>query len=105
MSVDSEITVEKTEWTQALIEDLCTALSNGRDDATVRGFARELMDDKGMPLAYLLRKVSEAVGDQQAKRLEILVRGRHAVEKAPLAGAGAGNGAGVLGFMKKLLRQ
>ena len=82
MSVDSDVTVEKTQWTQALVEDLCTALRNGRDDETVRGFARELIDDKDMPLQYLVRKVERTVGAAQAERLEIIVLGRRAAAQA-----------------------
>ncbi len=102
MGHDAEPTVQKTEWTEALLQDLYTALRRKRDDATVRGFARELMDDKDLPLSYLVRKVAEKVGDEEAKRLDVLVRGKVAAERSP-TDTGARKG-GLMGFVRGLLR-
>ena len=38
-------TTQQTQWTGSLLEDLFSSLSGGRDDATVRAFAQELMND------------------------------------------------------------
>ena len=105
---DADRTHQKTEWTNSLLEDLCTALRGKRDDATVRGFARELIDDKNLPIGYLVRKVRDDVGDAAADRLDVLIRGRAAVEKekadkAEKAREEARESGGVRGFMRKLL--
>ncbi len=102
MGYDGEPTVQKTQWTEALLQDLYTALRRGRDDATVRGFARELMDDKDLPLSYLVRKVAEKVGESEAKRLDALVRGKVAAARAPTETRGRRRG--LMGFVRGLLR-
>ena len=94
-------TVQKTAWTGALLEDLCSALRGKREDDVVRGFANELMNDKQMPIEYLVRKVEEDVGSSEAERLNILIRGRHAVEKSKAERAKSQGGA--LGFLRRLL--
>ena len=94
-------TIEKTQWTDTLLEDLCAALKGARDDATVRAFARELMDDKGLPIGYLVRKVTELVGEAEAARLEVLIRGRHAVDREKAARAKAQGG--LRGLLRRLL--
>ena len=68
--------------TSSLLEDLFAALKGKRDDKTVRGFARELMDDKDLPISYLVQKTRQAAGTAEAERLDLLIRGRHAVEKS-----------------------
>ena len=79
---DPDQTIQKTEWTNSLLQDLFAALKGKRDDKIVRDFARELMDDKDLPISYLVQKAKEAVGAAQAERLDVLIRGRHAVEKS-----------------------
>jgi hypothetical protein len=78
---DLDRTIQKTEWTDSLLEDLIAALSGGRDDATVRAFAQELMDDKDLPISYLVQKTQATAGTAAAQRLDLLIRGRHAIEK------------------------
>jgi hypothetical protein len=95
-------TIQKTEWTNSLLQDLIAALRAERDDATVRGFARELVDDKDLPIAYLVHKVGEAIGTAQAERLDLLLRGRHAVDKSKAEKAKSTGGVG--GFIRKFLR-
>lgn len=74
-------TIQKTGWTRSLLEDLLDALRAKRDDATVREFAKELMDDKDLPISYLVQKVRERVGESESERLDVLVRGRYTVNK------------------------
>ena len=78
---NSPKTIQKTEWTNSLIEDLLGALRDNRDDATVRGFAKELIDEKELPIAYLVKKVGDLVGQKESERLNVLLRGRVAVDK------------------------
>ena len=85
-----------------MLQDLRAALKAKRADDTIRGFARELIDDKGLPIAYLVHKVNETVGVEEGERLEILVRGRHAVEKSKAERAKADGG--LLGLVRKFLR-
>lgn len=101
MASDENRTIQKTQWTDSLLQDLCTALKSGREDKTVRGFARELMDDKGLPIGYLVRKVEEQVGPEQAERLDVIVRGRIAVDASKSEKAKSEGG--VRGLMRKLL--
>lgn len=61
--------IQKTGWTNSLLEDLLDALRSKRDDATVRVFAKELMDDKDRPLTYLVHKTKELVGQTESERL------------------------------------
>ncbi len=96
-----ENTIQKTEWTDSLLEDLCTALSGERENDVVRGFARELIDDKNLPIEYLVRKVQENVGSAQAERLDILIRGKYMVEKSKAKQVKPQGG--VFGFVRKLL--
>ena len=103
---DRDITTQKTQWTNALLEDLCTALSGKREDDTVRGFARELMDDKDLPIDYLVRKVYKMVGPAEAERLDILIRGKYMVEKSKVEQEKveqAKSQGGLFGFVRKLL--
>jgi hypothetical protein len=74
-------TIQTTMWTSSLLKDLLDALRAKRDDATVREFAKELMDDKDLPLSYLVKKTKEIVGQSESERLDVLVRGRYMVEK------------------------
>ena len=74
-------TIQKTQWTGLLVEDLYAALRNNRDDETVRGFANELINDKQLPTSYLVRKVSEEVSSAAGDRLDLLLRGRYVVER------------------------
>ena len=97
-------TIQKTQWTDSLLEDLCASLKSQRDDATVRDFAKELIDDKDLPIGYLVRKVKDNVGPAEAERLDILVRGRHAVEKDKAAKAKSDPAGGVKGLFKKFLK-
>jgi hypothetical protein len=101
MSSDEERTIQRTEWTNSLLQDLCAALKAQRDDETVRAFARELMDDKDLPIAYLVRKVKQSVGAKEAERLDVLVRGRYLVEKSKAAQVETEGG--VRGFLRRLL--
>ena len=96
---NDDATIQKTEWTGALLEDLCAALRGKRDDSAVRGFAQELMGEKHLRIEYLVRKVEENVGTEAAKRLDVLIRGKHAVEKSK---AEQPKGGGVVGFVRKL---
>jgi len=97
-------TIQKTEWTGTLLEDLCSALSGKREDDVVRGFAKELIEDKNLPIGYLVRKVTETIGSAEAERLDILIRGKYLVEKDNKAKAEqAKSEGGVFGFVKKLL--
>lgn|GEM_PF-5632581 len=59
------------------------------------------MDEKGLPIEYLVRKVEEMVGSPQAERLDILVRGKYLVEKTKAEQARSRGG--VFGFVRKLL--
>ena len=82
MTNDSEPrTIQTTVWTSSLLRDLFDALRAKRDDATVREFAKELMDDKNLPLSYLVKKTKENVGQSESERLDVLVRGRYMVDK------------------------
>jgi hypothetical protein len=102
--VHDDETIQKTEWTGTLLEDLCSALSGKREDDVVRAFARELMDDKNLPIEYLVRKVEDSLGQAEAERLDILIRGKYLVEKGKKAEAEqAKSEGGVFGFVKKLL--
>ncbi len=104
-SHDPDQTIQKTQWTDSLLQDLCSALKTHRDDETVRAFARELMDDKDLPLSYLVRKVKESVGAVQAERLDVLIRGRHAVDREKKAKAGQDRSSGgVMGLVRKFLK-
>ena len=94
--------IQKTEWTNSLLQDLFAALKGKRDDKTVRDFARELMDDKDLPISYLVQKTRQAVGAAEAERLDVLIRGRHAVEKSKKELARSGKG--VRGLIRKFLR-
>lgn len=76
---DDNHTIQPTQWTSSLLEDLCDALKSQRDNDTVRAFARELMDDKDLPISYLVRKVEQKVGAREAERLDVLIRGSVAV--------------------------
>ena len=100
----NDITEQKTQWTDSLLEDLCSALSGKREDDTVRGFARELIDEKDLPIEYLVRKVSEKAGSAEAERLDILIRGKYMVEKSKAEQAKqAKPQGGIFGFVRKLL--
>ena len=99
---DSDRTTQNTEWTKSLLEDLIAAIQGKRDDHTIRGFARELMDDKDLPLKYLLNKVGAALGPAEAERLDVLMRGRYAVDKSKAEAAKSSGG--VRGFMRKFMR-
>ncbi len=101
-SDDSDNTIQKTEWTNSLLADLFDAMRNKRDDTTVRGFARELTDDKDLPITYLVNKVRDAVGPAEAERLDVLLRGRHAVDKSKAERARTEGG--VRGLIRKFLR-
>jgi len=79
---DDNHAIEPTHWTSSLLEDLCDALKRQRDNDTVRAFARELMDDKDLPISYLVRKVQQKVGAQEAERLDVLIRGPLAVAQS-----------------------
>ncbi len=96
---DSDRTIQKTQWTGSLLEDLFTALKGQRDDDTVRAFARELMDDKDLPIGYLVRKVEESVGAAEAERLDVLIRGRQVVERSKAERARSE------GLLRRLLRR
>ncbi len=98
---NDDVTVQKTEWTGTLLEDLCTALSLKRDDDVVRGFARELIDEKNLPIEYLVRKVNETIGSAAGERLDILIRGKYMVEKSKAEHVESKGG--LLGFVRKLL--
>jgi hypothetical protein len=74
-------TIHKTEWTNSLLEDLLDALKANRDDATVREFAKELMDEKDLPISYLVQRARKLVGESESERLDVLVRGRYTVNK------------------------
>lgn len=101
---DPDRTIPKTQWTDSLLQDLCAALKGNRDDATVRAFAKELMEDKDLPLPYLVRKVKDSVGAAQAHRLDVLVRGRHAVERARKQEAASTRASsGLSGLVRRLL--
>ena len=78
--LDSQ-TIPKTQWTGLLVEDLLAALRNGRGDATVRGFATELIEDKQLPVSYLVRKAAQDVGQSEADRLDVLIRGSYVVKQ------------------------
>ncbi len=93
-------TIQKTEWTSSLLLDLLDALRAKRDDATVREFAKELMDDKNLPLSYLVQKTKEHVGQSESERLDVLVRGRYTVEKEKAEKAKAKGG-----FLEGLIRK
>jgi hypothetical protein len=99
---DTDDTIQRTEWTNSLLGDLFDALRSKRDDKTVRGFARELTDDKDLPITYLVHKVRDAVGGAEAERLDVLLRGRYAVDKSKAERAKAEGG--VRGFIRKFLR-
>ena len=43
----------KTQWTGLLTEGLFAALKNGRDNATVRGLANELVNDKETTISVI----------------------------------------------------
>ena len=101
-SDNTDNTIQKTEWTNSLLGDLFDALRGKRDDTTVRGFARELTDDKDLPIGYLVHKVSEELGPAEAERLDVLLRGRYAVDKSKAEQAKAEGG--VRGLVRKLLR-
>ena len=73
--------IQITQWTGLLVEDLYSALRHDRDDETVRGFANELINDKQLPPSYLVRKVSEEVSSAAGERLDLLLRGRYVVER------------------------
>ena len=104
-SYDPDQTIQKTQWTDSLLQDLCSALKSNRDDETVRAFAKELMDDKDLPLSYLVRKVDASIGAAQAERLNVLIRGRHAVDKEKKAKAEqARSSGGVFGLVRKFLK-
>ena len=104
-SIDPDQTIQRTQWTNSLLQDLCAALKGNRDDQTVRAFAKELMDEKDLPISYLVRKVGDAVGQAEAERLDILVRGRHAVEKDRNARAAQAKSlGGVKGLLRRLLK-
>lgn len=74
------------------MDELFVALKNGRDDATVRGFANELVDGKQLPISYLVRKVKEGVGATGAKRPDVLLGGCYAVKQEQAQHAKAGTG-------------
>jgi hypothetical protein len=93
-------TIQKTEWTDSLLEDLIAALKGERDDATVRAFAQELINDKGLPVTNLVQKVKAALGNSAFERLDVLVRGRHAIEKAEAEAEKAKSTDGVRGLLR-----
>ena len=103
--IHDDETIQKTEWTGTLLEDLCSALSGKREDDVVRAFAKELIDDKNLPIEYLVRKVEETVGAAEAERLDILIRGKYLVEKDKKAKAEQSKSeGGMFGFVKNLLK-
>lgn len=97
---DLDHTIQKTEWTGSLLEDLIAALSGGRDDETVRAFAQELMNDKGLPISYLVQKTKATAGTAAAQRLDLLIRGRHAIDKERAEETKSTGG--VLGMVRRL---
>ena len=99
---DDDHTLQPTNWTSSLLEDLCDALKKERDNETVRAFARELMDDKDLPISYLVRKVTQKVGRKEAERLDVLIRGPSAVARSKAEREESNKG--VRGLLRKLLR-
>ena len=99
---DPNRTIPKTQWTKSLLKDLLSALKAKRNDETVRAFAKELMDDKDLPISYLVHKAGKMIGTAEAERLDVLVRGRRAVDQSKaeqLTSEG-----GVRGFVRRFLR-
>ena len=106
MASQEDITAQKTQWTEGLLEDLCTSLERGKDSVTVNGFARELMEDKQLPREYLVRKVRERSGDAAATRLDGILTGKAVRTQAGGASkksyAAARRRGKLLGFLQRI---
>ena len=93
----------KTLWTQTLFEDLYGALKKGKSDAELKKLLNDLKG-KEMPLRYVIRKVSDDVGPQHAKRLEAILAGKSTASSGKgAAGKGKSSG-GLMGSIKGLFK-
>jgi len=70
---DTTRTTARTLWTETILEILYDSLSRNKDDGTIRGVLREVLD-KGYKPAYIIEKVRGKVDESAAARVRKLLQ-------------------------------
>lgn len=72
MMKPGEKTIEKTLWSETLIEMLIVALIAKKSDETIKGLLDECKE-KGFKRSYLIEKIRKDVGESSGKKVKDLL--------------------------------